>query len=79
MGSVKINIEGGKGGRRGHSNMAHWVSTEEVKDSARIRRRREAKAIIAKESLEALHMPNHSPDPTPAPGMPPAGQESRHG
>jgi hypothetical protein len=23
--------------------------------------------------------PNHSPDPTPAPGMPPAGQESRHG
>jgi len=23
-------------------------------------------------------LPNHSPDPTPAPGMPPAGQESRH-
>jgi hypothetical protein len=23
--------------------------------------------------------PNHSPDPTPAPGMPPARQESRHG
>jgi hypothetical protein len=27
--------------------------------------------------LSKLH--NHSPDPTPAPGMPPAGQESRHG
>jgi hypothetical protein len=52
MGSAKIKIEGGQGGRRGHSNMAHWISTEEIKDSARIRRRREAKAVVAKASLE---------------------------
>jgi hypothetical protein len=34
---------------------------------------------IAALVLERFAMPNHSPDPTPAPGMPPAGQESRHG
>jgi hypothetical protein len=28
---------------------------------------------------QSLTAPNHSPDPTPAPGMPPAGQEPRHG
>jgi len=33
--------------------------------------------VFPRELLE--RMPNHSPDPTPAPGMSPAGQESRHG
>jgi peptidyl-tRNA hydrolase len=58
MGSVRLKIEGGQGGRRGHSNMTHWVSTEEIKSAARIRRRRESKAIIARETVEAIETPN---------------------
>jgi len=37
----------------------------------------ELSAVIERNLAEMA--PNHSPDPTPAPGMPPAGQESRHG
>jgi hypothetical protein len=33
-------IEGGQGGKRGHSNMTHWISTEELKVSSRTLRRR---------------------------------------
>ena len=50
MGALKQKSEGGQGGRRGHSNMDHWVTTAEIKEAARGRRRREAKAIIAKET-----------------------------
>jgi hypothetical protein len=57
MGTTKVKTEGGQGGRRGHSNMNHWVSTEEIKESARIRRRREAKAFIAKQLSETLEKP----------------------
>ena len=32
--------EGGSGGRRGHSAMEHWEPTKEVKDWARLIRRR---------------------------------------
>ena len=50
MGGLKHHkVEGGQGGRRGHSNMDHWVTTAEVKDATRGRRRREARAIIAQE------------------------------
>lgn len=49
MSTMKLKTEGGQGGRRGHSNMAHWVTTEEIKDAARGRRRREGKAIITRE------------------------------
>jgi hypothetical protein len=46
MGTKKIPSEGGSGGARGHSNMEHWLHTEEIKDSARKRRRRDdARAI----------------------------------
>lgn len=48
MGTLKLKTEGGQGGRRGHSNMAHWVTTEEIKFAARGRRRREGKAAIAR-------------------------------
>ena len=32
--------EAGQGGRKGHSNMAHWEHTEEIKDDRRGRARR---------------------------------------
>jgi hypothetical protein len=38
--------EGGQGGKRGHSNMAHWFSTGEIKTSTRILRRRAARAEV---------------------------------
>jgi len=49
MSTMKLKTEGGQGGRRGHSNMEHWVTTEEIKEATRGRRRREAKAVIARE------------------------------
>ena len=39
-------VEGGQGGKRGHSNMTHWVSTEELKVSSRILRRRAARTEV---------------------------------
>jgi len=38
-------IEGGSDGKRGHSNMAHWEYTEEIKQRSRKARRRAAKAL----------------------------------
>ena len=73
MGSIKLKIEGGQGGRRGHSNMTHWVSTEEIKCSARVRRRRETRAIIAREAEETIEAPNELLDPTSPSVTPPAG------
>lgn len=50
MGAVKHHkTEGGQGGRRGHSNMNHWVTTEEIKAATRLLRRREAKQQIAEQ------------------------------
>ncbi len=50
MGAAKHHkSEGGQGGRRGHSNMNHWVTTEEVKDATRVLRRREAKKQITEQ------------------------------
>ena len=47
MGSVKnIPSEGGSGGKRGHSNMEHWLFTEEIKDAARVRRRQDDKTEV---------------------------------
>jgi glycine/D-amino acid oxidase-like deaminating enzyme len=39
MGLKKIPSEGGSGGKRGHSGMEHWLTTEEIKDAARRQRR----------------------------------------
>ena len=41
----KMKVEGGSGGRRGHSNMNHWVTTEEIKVAARKGRRAEARRL----------------------------------
>jgi len=46
MGILKGKADAGQGGKRGHSNMDHWVTTEEMKEAARKRRRINAKAEI---------------------------------
>jgi len=38
-------VEGGSGGKRGHSNMTHWEYTEEIKQRSRKARRGTAKAL----------------------------------
>lgn len=43
MADTKGKTEGGSGEKRGHSNMNHWVKTEEIKDGARRQRRQEDK------------------------------------
>jgi len=43
-------IEGGSGGKKGHSNMCHWDYTEEIKREAKKRRRRKDK----QEALKGL-------------------------
>jgi hypothetical protein len=58
--------------------MSHWMFTEEIKDAARIRRRREAKATIARELNEAAMTSNKATDPTFASGTSRAGHEPRH-
>ena len=50
-------VEGGSGGKRGHSNMTHWEYTEEIKQRSRKARRRAAnqpsrEATASREALE---------------------------
>lgn len=47
MGLTKrIPAEGGSGGGRGHSRMEHWMRTADIKDAARVvRRRKSAEAV----------------------------------
>lgn len=59
MGLRKGPAEGGSGGKRGHSNMEHWGYTDEVKDTARKRRRLEGKRI-AEEEKQNLHEDENS-------------------
>jgi hypothetical protein len=51
VGLSKIKTEGGQGGKRGHSNMAHWETTEEIKVAAKKRRRMNSKKLI-KQAVE---------------------------
>ena len=46
MAISKGKSEAGQGGKRGHSNMDHWMFTEEVKTAARKQRRLDAKIEI---------------------------------
>ena len=50
MGYGKGKIEGGSGGKRGHSNMCHWQPTEEIKDRSRKMRRRNDIRVIKEQS-----------------------------
>jgi hypothetical protein len=46
-----MKIEGGSGGRRGHSNMNHWVTTEEIKAATRVGRRCDARRVERRAKL----------------------------
>jgi len=54
MGLLKHKTEGGSGGKRGHSNMNHWVCSDEIKVATRKRRRFEAREIIRKTLTETV-------------------------
>lgn len=54
MGILKGKSEGGSGGKRGHSNMDHWVTTAELKDASRKRRRLDAKDVITEQGVDEL-------------------------
>jgi hypothetical protein len=55
VGAQKLKkSEGGQGGRRGHSNMCHWITTAEIKESARILRRRDAKKVVTEGKQDSL-------------------------
>lgn len=41
-----MRIEGGQGGKRGHSGMEHWEETEIIKERSRKKRREQSKKII---------------------------------
>lgn len=51
-GLKKVPPEGGSGGGRGHSNMEHWASTQEVKDAARVQRRAADRLAVDQGSAE---------------------------
>jgi hypothetical protein len=74
MGGLKHHkVEGGQGGRRGHSNMEHWLTTAEIKAAARGLRRREAKAIIAQERSIIEETPARGAVSRPGPARSEAG------
>lgn len=54
MGNYKSPTEGGSGGKRGHSNMEHWITTEELKESTKIRRRQEDRQFSREEVDDML-------------------------
>ncbi|MGI8604919.1 MAG: hypothetical protein ACR2OZ_18265 [Verrucomicrobiales bacterium] len=45
MRHTRLKVEGGSGGKRGHSNMCHWTTTEEIKERTRKARRAAARAV----------------------------------
>ena len=49
-----IPPEGGSGGGRGHSSMEHWMKTGEIKDAARVVRRRTSRAAVSEGLNESL-------------------------
>lgn len=59
MGLMKGPTEGGSGGKRGHSNMDHWIYSDEVKEGSRKRRRLNSKKVT-REALKKHHRrPKH--------------------
>ncbi|HEY1784966.1 MAG TPA: hypothetical protein VGG30_05425 [Pirellulales bacterium] len=57
MGVSKGPSEGGSGGKRGHSGMEHWMTTEEIKEAAKRRRR-----LIDKEEVREQEASGESVD-----------------
>jgi hypothetical protein len=50
----KTPTEGGSGGKRGHSNMEHWVHADEIKAAARTQRRIEDRREVIVQTGHAL-------------------------
>jgi ketosteroid isomerase-like protein len=61
MGIPKGPTEGGSGGKRGHSNMEHWMTTEEIKSATKKRRRLDSKQIVREELTRERNMGNLRP------------------
>lgn len=40
-----VKVDGGSGGKRGHSNMTHWTYTEEIKKRSKKQRRKQDKEL----------------------------------
>ena len=49
---MKYKTEGGNGGRRGHSNMNHRETTDEIKTATRKLRRAQTKTLCREARLE---------------------------
>ena len=43
---LEKRTRGGQGGRKGHSNMAHWTGTEEIKVAHKKHLRQDSKQLI---------------------------------
>ena len=64
MAFQKGKSEGGSGGRRGHSGMAHAFKTKEVKDSARRTRRLVDKLAVQEGEADRVgEAPPRAPKP----------------
>ena len=62
MSIMKGKVEGGRGGKLGHSNMTHWAYTEEIKDASRKLRRHNAKRDVAEGLVEYKAEPESKND-----------------
>jgi hypothetical protein len=59
MGNVRSKkVEGGQGGKRGHSNMTHWESTEDIKAATRNQRRRRGRIEVDDQLKELQNTPD---------------------
>jgi hypothetical protein len=59
---LKGKANAGQGGKRGHSNMDHWMLTEEIKEAARKQRRLEAKEQISQGLIESNEFDEAEPE-----------------
>ena len=62
MGVLKGKPDAGQGGKRGHSNMDHWVFNEEIKEAARKRWGISAKIEVAQGIIEYTTAPDNRLD-----------------
>jgi hypothetical protein len=63
---MKGRPDAGQGGKRGHSNMDHWVYNDEIKEAARKDRRLRAKQDIALGLIESAEFDDDSQAQAPA-------------
>lgn len=59
---MKGKYNAGQGGKRGHSNMDHWVFNDEVKEAARKDRRLAAKQEISLGLIESADSNEAAPE-----------------